>query len=466
MRFSPALPNKGGDMADSDNILHDYRSSIKEINRLLLVGLFFALASHFYVIEPYFQLKIKEQSLQNSLPAMEQSITVLSQEAAKINEAKQSATSALQEIREDLLQFPDQLRGALPDIQSALEPRNSPLPGQSAAQGPDLRQYGQFAQQQQYMQQALPVSTITLPAEITSFEAAVNWYVSNWFAKLLAELEKRIVKPVTDLDSAGITNGAKDLHEICKNAVDTVKNHINNIDPDFWHFYGGRGGKIDVAGSIRDNIESAFAPLESRVYELLEATNRQRRGQEEKLAMFNKTIADTREKITLLSDRLKSIESPFGPLPLKLTDLIKLFPFLLVALAVKLAFVMQQGALQKSLFKSMTAGPGDTTSQQLMQYQLRSLLLAPSSRQLSLAAMSAWLMLLLAVFIRSAWLISSHPQNFIDGGVQGPLFMGSQLYNTGCLAGLALLAGAAAFMLKICWRSESGSKDGQQSNKG
>lgn len=452
-------------MADSDIILHDYRSSIKEINRLLLVGLFFALASHFYVIEPYFQLKIKEQSLQNSLPTMEQSINVLSQEATKINEAKQSATSALQEIREDLLQFPDQLRGALPYIQSALELRDSPLPGQSAAQAPDLRQYGQFAPQQ-YMQQALPVSTITLPAEITSFEAAVNWYVNNWFAKLLAELEKRVVKPVTDLDSAGITNEAKDLHEICKNAVDTVKNHINNIDPDFWHSYGGRGGKVDVAGSIRDNIESAFAPLENRVYELLEATNRQRRNQEEKLVMLNKTIADTREKITLLSDRLKSIESPFGPLPLRLTDLIKLFPFLLVALAVKLAFVMRQGALQKSLFKQMTAGPGDTTSQKLMQYQLRSLLLAPSSRSLSLAAMSTWLMLLLAVFIRSAWLICSNPQYFTDGGQQGPLFMGPQLYNAGCLAGLALLAGAAAFMLKICWRSGSCSKDGHQSNKG
>jgi hypothetical protein len=444
-------------MADSDIILHDYRSSIKEINRLLLVGLFFALASHFYVIEPYFQLKIKEQSLQNSLPAMEQSITVLSQEAAKINEAKQSATSALREIRKDLLQFPDQLQGALPDIQSALELRDS-LPGQSTAQGPDLRQYGQFAQQQ-YMKQALPVSTITLPAEITTFEAAVNWYVNNWFAKLLAELEKRVVKPVTDLDSAGITNEAKDLHEICKNALNTVKNHINAIDPDFWHSYGGRGGKLDVAGSIRDNIESAFAPLENRVYELLEETNRQRRSQEEKLVMFNKTITDTREKITLLSDRLKSIESPFGPLPLRLTDLIKLFPFLLVALAVKLAFVMQQGALQKSLFRQMTAGPGDTTSQ-LMQYQLRSLLLAPSSRPLSLAAMSAWLMLLLAVFIRSAWLICNNPQYFTDGGAQEPLFMGPQLYHAGCLAGLALLTGAATFMLKICWRTGSCSKDG------
>lgn len=214
---------------------------------------------------------------------------------------------------------------------------------------------------------------------------------------------------------------------------------------------------MDVASTIRDNIESSFAPLENRVYQLLEETNRQRQGQEEKLAGFNKTIAATRDKIAFLSDRLKSIESPFGPLPLRLTDLIKLFPFLLAALAVKLAFVMRQAAAQQALFKQLTAaGPADATSQRLMQYQLRSFLLAPASRLLSLAAMSAWLTLLFAVFIRSAWLMSIHPQIFIDGGEQEALFMNPQLYHAGCLAGLALLAGAAAFMLKICWRPPEG----------
>jgi hypothetical protein len=442
-------------MADSDVILNDYRSSIKEINRLFLVGLFFTLAAHFYVVEPYFQLKIREQSLQNSLPAMEQSINVLGQEATKINEAKQSASAALQEIREDLLRFPDQLRDALPDIQSALNPANNPLPG---GQYSNSVLYGQYAQQQ-YMQQPLPGRTIILPAEITTFEAAVNWYVNDWFAKLLAELENRVVKPVGEL---GSTNGAGDLDEICKNAVDTVKKTINAVDPDFWHSYGGRGGKMDVASTIRDNIESSFAPLENRVYQLLEETNRQRQGQEEKLAGFNKTIAATRDKIAFLSDRLKSIESPFGPLPLRLTDLIKLFPFLLAALAVKLAFVMRQAAAQQALFKQLTAaGPADATSQLLLQYQLRSFLLAPAGRLLSLAAMSAWLTVLFAVFIRSVWLMSIHPQIFIDGGEQEALFMNPQLYHTGCLAGLALLAGAAAFMLKICWRpSEGAAKTG------
>jgi hypothetical protein len=428
-------------MADSDVILNDYRSSIKEINRLFLVGLFFTLAAHFYVVEPYFQLKIREQSLQNSLPAMEQSINLLAQEAAKINEAKQSASAALQEIREDLLRFPDQLRDALPEIQSALNPANTPLSGQYA----NSVQYGQYAQQQ-YMQQPLPGRTIILPAEITTFEAAVNWYVNDWFAKLLAELENRVVKPVGEL---GSTNGAGDLAEICKNAVDTVKKTINAVDPDFWHTYGGRGGKMDVASTIRDNIESSFAPLENRVYQMLEETNRQRQGQEEKLAGFNKTIAATRDKIAFLSDRLKSIESPFGPLPLRLTDLIKLFPFLLAALAVKLAFAMRQAAAQQALFKQLTADPADATSQQLLRYQLRSFLLAPPSRLLSLAAMSAWLTVLFAVSIRSAWLMSIHPQIFTDGGEE-TLFINPQLYYAGCLAGLTLLAGAAALMLKIC----------------
>lgn len=450
-------------MADSDVILNDYRSSIKEINRLFLVGLFFALAAHFYVVEPYFQLKIREQSLQNSLPAMAQSINVLSQEAAKINEAKQSAAAALQEIREDLRQFPDQLRGALPDLQRALDLRDNPLAGQFP-HAPDIPQYGQYAQQQ-YMQQKLPGSTITLPAEITSFAAAVNWYVSNRFAELLAELETRVVRPVSALDSAG-TNGAKDLNEICKNAVDAVKKNIAAIDPDFWHSYGGSGGKVDVAAGIRDNIESSFAPLENRVRELLEEINRQRRSQEEQLAGLTRSIADTRARITLLSDRLKAIESPFGPLPLRLTDLIKLFPFLLVALAVKLAFAMRQGAAQQALFMQLTAGQGETTAPQLVQYHLRSLLLAPASSLLSLTAMAAWLTVLVAVFIRSAWLISSNPQVFTDGGEQEALSLNPRLYQAGCLAGLALLAGAAACMLKICRGAGARGKGGHQRKKG
>ena len=441
-------------MADSDAILNDYRASIREINRLLLVGLFFALAAHFYVIEPYFQLKSREQALQGSLPAMEQSVKALSREAARINEAKQSATSALQQIRQQLIQFPDQLRNALPDIREALSLRNIPLSGPSAGNAPDLPPYNQYAQQQ-YMQQPLPRTTITLPAEITDFAAAVNWYVNDWFTRLLAELEDRVVKPVAGLGSRPIANGTRDLNAVSQQAIDTVKNQINAIDPDFWHSYGGSGGKLDVASTLRDSIEAAFAPLEREVFALFEETNRQRQSQEEKLAALNQTLADTRQQITFLSDRLKAIESPFGPLPLRLTDLIKLFPFLLVALAVKLALVMREGALQKSLFLQMTSSGNETTSPQLRLYQLRSALLAPSSRLLALAAMSAWLTVLLAVFSRSAWLISSNQQIIMDSGGQEVLSLNPQIYQSGCLTGLALLAGAAAAMLKICWQSAS-----------
>jgi hypothetical protein len=449
-------------MADADIILNDYRSSIKEINRLLLVGLFFALAAHFYVIEPYFQLKSREQSLQNSLPAMEQSIKTLSREAARINEAKQSVTSALQQIHRKLNLFPGKLRDALPDLREALNQRGMPASDQSAGNAPDLPPYGQF-DQQQYMQQQLPPRiTINLPAEITSLPAAVNWYVNDWFAKLLVELEDRVVKPVIGLGGDRIPHEAQDLNVISRQAVAAVKDRIKTIDPDFWRSYGG---KVDVFSSLDNDIEAAFAPLESKVMALLEETNRRRQGQEEKLATLNQTIAGTREKITFLSDRLKSIDSPFGPLPLRMTDLIKLFPFLLVVLAVKLAFVLREGAGQKSLFMEMTGGGHDTTSPQLRRYQLRSVLLAPASRLLAFGVMAAWLTALLAVFCRSAWLISGNPQIFMDGGEQEALFLSPQLYQGGCLAGLALLAGAAAFMLKICRQSGSGSKD-EQGNRG
>ncbi|MEW6520516.1 MAG: hypothetical protein AB1461_13995 [Thermodesulfobacteriota bacterium] len=455
-------------MADADAVHSDYRSSIREINRLLVVGLFFALAAQAYVIEPYFQLKDREQSLQNSLPAMEQSIKTLSGQAEEISRVKEAAGSALEQIREELNRFPDELRDALPDIRDALNKRDLPGPGPDAdfaGLPPDnlaSQQYmPQQNMQQQYMQQPLAPGAITLPTEITTFAAAVNWYVNDWFGRLLADLENRVVKPVAELDGDGSSGGAGDLRAISRQAVDAVKERISAIDPDFWHSYGGRGGKLDVAVTLRDHIETAFAPLEGQVVALLGQTNRQLQGQEQELAALRQTIAGAREQIRGLSDRLQAIESPFGPLPLSMTDVIRLFPFLLVTLAVRLALVMREGAAQKSLFLQLTAGPHEAVAARLRRYQLRSLLLGPSSRLLGLAAMSAWLTVLLAVFSRAAWLIGRSPHILAEGGEQQTLVMQPWLYQAGCLAGLALLAGTAVYLLLLCRQAGTSLPDRQ-----
>lgn len=456
-------------MADADAVLSDYRSSIREINRLLVVGLIFALAAHAYVIEPYFQLKGREQSLQNSLPAMEQSIRTLSGQAEKINQVKQAAGSALEQIRQELNLFPDQLRDALPALRDALNERDLPVPGPgvdfSGLPPANLAGQQQYMQQQymqqQYMQQPLAPGAIILPTGITTFAAAVNWYINDWFGRLLADLENRVVKPVAELDGAGSSGGAGDLRAISRQAVDAVKERISAIDPDFWHSYGGRGGKVDVAVTLRDHIETAFAPLEGQVVALLGQTNRQLQGQEQELAALRQTIAGAREQIRGLSDRLQAIESPFGPLPLSMTDVIRLFPFLLVALAVRLALVMREGAAQKSLFLQLTAGPHEAVAARLRRYQLRSLLLGPSSRLLGLAAMSAWLTVLLAVFSRAAWLVGRSPHILGEGGEPQTLVMQPQLYQAGCLAGLALLAGTAVYLLLLCRQAGTSLPDRQ-----
>ncbi|RJX35137.1 MAG: hypothetical protein C4531_02735 [Desulfurivibrio sp.] len=450
-------------MADADAVLSDYRSSIREINRLLVVGLLFALATHVYVIEPYFQLKGREQSLQNSLPAMEQSIKALSGQAEKINQVKQAAGSALEQIRRELNLFPDELRDALPALRDALTERDLPVPGPGVdfAGLPPDNLASQPYMQQQYMQQPLAPGAITLPAGITTFAAAVNWYINDWFGRLLADLENRVVKPVAELDGAGSSGGAGDLRAISRQAVDAVKERISAIDPDFWHSYGGRGGKLDVAVTLRDHIEAAFAPLEGQVVALLAQTNRQLQGQEQELAALRQTIEGAREQIRGLSDRLQAIESPFGPLPLSMTDVIRLFPFLLVALALRLALVMREGAAQKSLFLQLTVGPPEAAAARLRRYQLRSLLLGPSSRLLGLAAMSAWLTVLLAVFSRAAWLIGRSPHILGEGGELQTLVMQPQLYQAGCLAGLALLAGTAAYLLLLCRQAGTSLPDRQ-----
>jgi len=48
-------------------IFTDFRSSKKNVNRLLSVGILFAIVGHFYVVEPYFQYKIQENNATKAL---------------------------------------------------------------------------------------------------------------------------------------------------------------------------------------------------------------------------------------------------------------------------------------------------------------------------------------------------------------------------------------------------------------
>jgi hypothetical protein len=46
-----------------DVLFADLRSSKKSVNRLLSLGVLFALFGHFYIVEPYFQYKEQERKL-------------------------------------------------------------------------------------------------------------------------------------------------------------------------------------------------------------------------------------------------------------------------------------------------------------------------------------------------------------------------------------------------------------------
>ncbi len=429
-------------MAAADLVHSEYRASVREINRLFLIGLLFALAVHCYVIEPYFLYKKQEQSLHAALPAMEQSIAALLAEEEKIRAAHQSVADALREIRDTLQQFPDQLRSALPEIAASLDRRRPGRGGQLADGMPPIQQFNQYMQQE-----ALP-DMIAVPAGITDFEGAVSWYIERWFAGLLAELEERVVKPVALLDQ-GEKGNARALEEICRTATDTVKETIDAIDPHFWHSYGGSGGKMDVAAELRSALEAAFVPVADKVGELLAATSRERHSQEEKLAALKKAIAAARAQIALLGERLKAIESPFGPLPLRMTDLITLFPFLLVALVVKCALVIQQAVSQQALLRQLLDQEGERPSPALIRYQLRSFVLSPSRPLAAVIALALWLLVLLLLFLRAAWLITANLPAMAEGGQAGLPTINPSLYAAACLIGAVLCIGAATVILQI-----------------
>ncbi|MFZ5765361.1 MAG: hypothetical protein ACOY4H_07160 [Thermodesulfobacteriota bacterium] len=429
-------------MAAADPVLNEYRAGVREINRLVLIGLLFALAVHCYVIEPYFLYKKQEQALQDALPAMEQSITTLLAEEERIRVAHQSVADALQQIRDALQRFPDQLRSALPEIAASLDRRRSGRAGQPADGMPPVYQFNQ------YMQQEAPPDMIAVPAEITDFEAGVGWYINRWFAGLLAELEERVVKPVALLDQ-GEKGNARALQEISRTATDTVKATIDAIDPHFWRSYGGSGGKVDVAAELRGALEAAFAPLADKVGELLAATSRERHSQEEKLVALKEAIAAARAQIALLGERLKAIESPFGPLPLRMTDLITLFPFLLVALVGKCAVVIQQAVSQQALLRQLFDQEGERPPPALIRYQLRSFVLAPSRPLATVMALTLWLFVLFLVFLRAAWLITGNLPAMGEAGPAGLPTINPSLYTAACLIGAVLFVGAATVILQV-----------------
>ena len=326
-----------------DILLAELRNAKSSVNRIAGIGALFALLSHFYVVEPYFQYKAKEGSARAALPAVTQKMAATTAEIGRIKHLSTQIRKSLDSIGKDIDGFPDRLREMLPRLQAALQrSRSNRLPG---GEQPFLQNQIQRPQAQVPLQQApLPSANspaadmeLNLPSRVQTFEEAVRWYSEGWFEHLLGRVDQELVTPLAAHSEVITPEQTTALEQAAQSAVNAIRGHIAGIDPDFWRHYAGPGGKMDVAQQLRYEVGQAFQPVNQKVLDLVQQTETAKKTLDQQLATIQSELQATRQSIGTLSDRVKSIESPFGRLPLDLTDLIVLFPFIVAITTVMLA---------------------------------------------------------------------------------------------------------------------------------
>ena len=324
-----------------DILLAELRSAKSSVNRIAGIAALFALLSHFYVVEPYFHYKAKEVSARAALPAATHKMEATTAEIGRIKQLGTQIRESLDSIGKDIDVFPDRLRQALPRLQAALQrPRSTrPAGGQPFLQN-QIQQQAQVPLQQSQIPAANSPAAdleIDLPAQVQTFDKAVRWYSEEWFEHLLARVDQELVSPLAAGSDTITPEQTTSLEQTAQTAVNAIRGHIAAIDPDFWHHYSGPGGKVDVAQQLRDEVGKAFRPVNQKVLDLVRQAETAKKALDQQLVTIQSELEATRQSIATLSERVKSIESPFGRLPLDLTDLIVLFPFIVAVTAIVLA---------------------------------------------------------------------------------------------------------------------------------
>ncbi len=376
----------------------DFRAGKKELSRLFFVGLFFALATHFYVVEPYFLLKQQEVSFESDKISLEKSVKKITKQEKELLATKKSVHAGLERIREQINSFPNKLRDTLPDIKAAIDMRLD-------NNGQDLTEPQNISNSMNRPAQNNTRPPITIPKHITQFPPAVRWYINKQFQKLVTDLNQSVVSPLMNLAKREHITGAEDLDAFGREAVQQVQDHISSIDPDFWHSYGGSRGKQAVAGRIQRTIDQPFSSLEKKVEQILKQIKKLRKQQVDKVTNLENKLNTTKTKIIELSNRLETLESPFGRIPLGLTDLIKIFPFILAAMTMLLSVRLNQSLNLRSIIQEAFDHEHSTLPSSLQEYQLGGWLFPSASHKQPFIFLSLWFVVIIALSCRAAWLI-------------------------------------------------------------
>lgn len=373
-------------------MLNDLRLTKKNFNRLLSVGMLFALFGHFYIVEPYFRYKAQERSAGRELKGKQTKFKELSKQLSRLDEANKGIDSALREIKNQIQKFPDHLQSMLPKIDNAV---SSTLSFQA-------------------YQQSRPrnIESIAFPPGVTTFQDGVRWYTKNWFSNVIAQLEEGVIKPVLGLEEEKETASGNKLDSLSKNAREKIHAFVENVDPDFWRSYGT--GKVPVAKGLEATVEESFNPIYEETESLMREIRNEKEKQKKGVENIKNEIDQVQGHVEKLESMIESIESPIGRIPLNLVNFNEIFPLLMVVLIVMLTFYLYRSKKLHTALSDETAKNDVNKNKINFQYLAGCWYLPPYQSIIQPLLLGISVIIILGVFTRSTLLVVVKPELFIS----------------------------------------------------
>lgn len=397
-----------------DLLLNDLRSLRNSFSRLLGLVLLFTLIGHLFIVEPYFGYQDEEHTLSGELNVSKNNLHTVDERLKKLKKVDKQTHQVLSRTRAEIKDFPAHLRRMLPKIRESI----------SAAPSPSL-------QAQQF--RSLP----QLPTDIKTFEKGVNWYTNHWFTKIIQKLKNDVTGPILQLKTQSQETAKAKLEQLSKKAMKDISTYTEGIDPDFWHTFSE---KTEIAQGLIKLVDLSFKPIYVEINTLTEEIKNTMILHKEKLKSIQANIKKTGELKTDLKNRLDTLQSPIGKIPVSLTDFIKLFPLLIIVLMVMISLHLSKSRRLYSALRETMPKQEEQTEKTAFACVIDCWYLPPYQTVLQPLILTGAIAVIATVFFRSVFLVTTGPELFLSlTGKEETLQM--FLYMASYLLGVLVLLG-------------------------
>lgn len=388
-----------------NTVMQNFKSTQRTTQRYLGLGFVFALLCFFYVVEPFFIYTANQEKAEESLEQIQTELESSAKQLKEISSVNEQTQKTLGDMEERIREYPDHLnQEVLPQLYDQFYEQEE--------------RYSQDNYDTQQMQQQMQNSSrsehIWVPSDINEYHEAVNWYVQNWFQAIIDDLKSGITEPISGLEVFSNELQTNVLETLTLEAVGEINSHLNTIDPEFWHTY--QEGKVETVGELQRVIEQSFEPVRDQLNDMHGEISGSMKDLHTSLDELNAAKDTIQGNLSLLNDRIRSMNTPFGPIPLRATEMITLFPVLLVLIVLFTALsIAKSSRLYTELWKKFN----QEGEKSVKDFKLLTdcWYLPPYGSTIQPALLILYTIIMIGIFIYSWYLVGSEPVLFSFPGV-------------------------------------------------